>query len=217
MKKVLITLGIIFFLADIAFLVLFLHKAKYTKPYNGGNERYEQSEFEAAEEKYSIALSNNPDKDKDCDVRVNYALAIVKQVDPKKVDESNYKETIERLEAAKKILLDNGCAHDEDENGHDKDAQTLKDEIDDLIEQLKQQNETSEGQSESESESEGGGETESETETGDGEGTETETETMDIIESQLQSIQGAGGGERQSESMEWQELYSYEYYTGKAW
>lgn len=65
----------------------------------------------------------------------------MKQIDPEGVTKENLDEVIDILEGAKDILIENDCAHRDDEDGHYEDAQTLKDEIDAFEEQLRKQTE----------------------------------------------------------------------------
>ena len=93
--------------------------------------------------------------------------------------------------------MENGCAHRNDEDGHNKDAQTLKDEIDAFEEQLKQsvQDQKSSGEKGSSSASE-----------------------EEKIKEKLQEIQGDSLKQRNSE-MDTYETYKdgYNYYNGRTW
>ena len=61
-------------------------------------------------------------------------------ITPESVTPENLDEQIARLEEARDYLIENDCAHMDDSNGHNKQAQTLKEEIDRYIEELKEQN-----------------------------------------------------------------------------
>ena len=114
----------------------------YVGYYNEGNVLYNQGNYEGAISNYDKALSYNLKEDKDCKVRINKALAMIKPVDIEQIDDSNFDTTIALLEDAKKVLLENGCAK-EDNTGHHKDAQQLYNDIDKFEQQLKQQQQQS--------------------------------------------------------------------------
>ena len=117
----------------------------FTQPhiyhYNLGDVYYSQGDYEGAEQEFRKALEKKPGGESDCKTRVNLALSIVKQIDPDGVTKENLDEVIDILEGAKDILIENDCAHRDDEDGHYEDAQTLKDEIDAFEEQLRKQTE----------------------------------------------------------------------------
>lgn len=115
----------------------------YMAHYNNGNIHYRKGEYEEAIEDYKQALeANPPHNDAECDIRVNLALAIIATL-PEDYDAlENIDQSIATLEEARDYLLQEECAMDEEE-GHNKGAQTLKEEIDDLIEKLKKQKESS--------------------------------------------------------------------------
>ncbi len=111
----------------------------YIAHYNNGNIHYQCGEYEEAIEDYKQALeANPPHEDEECDIRVNLALAIIGTLPEDYSAPENIEQSIQILEEARDYLLEEECALDEGE-GHDKDAQKLKEEIDALIEQLKQQ------------------------------------------------------------------------------
>ncbi len=111
----------------------------YIAHYNNGNIHYQSGEYEEAIEDYKQALeANPPHEDEECDIRVNLALAIIGTLPEDFRAPENVEQSIETLEEARQYLLEEECALDEGE-GHDKDAQKLKEEIDALIEELKQQ------------------------------------------------------------------------------
>lgn len=112
----------------------------YIPYYNNGNIHYQQGRFEEAKEDYLQALEHNPPhEDQECDIRVNLALAIIATLPEDYAAPENVQASIATLEEAKQYLLEEDCAMDNGQ-GHDKEAQKLKDEIDKLIEQLKNQN-----------------------------------------------------------------------------
>lgn len=118
----------------------------YIAHYNNGNIHYQNGEYEEAIEDYKAALDEAPPhENEECDIRVNLALAIIETL-PEDYDAfENIDQSIETLQEAREYLLEEECAMDE-VDGHDEDAQKLKEEIDELIEQLKQKQESQGGE-----------------------------------------------------------------------
>jgi len=108
----------------------------YIAPYNNGNILYKNMQFKDAYKKYEQALNCwDLPEDKDCEIRVNMALCKVKMLDENFKNEEHIDESIELLNEARDILLENGCASDKGK-GHHKDAQQLKEDIDKLLKEL---------------------------------------------------------------------------------
>ena len=114
----------------------------FTQPYinhfNRGNVFFQLGDYQKAKQEYQSALNLKPGDPYDCKVRVNYALSYVKPIDVKKINKDNYKDTIEICETAKSILSEKGCAT-KNNDGHYYAAQKLYNEIDNFIEDLKNQ------------------------------------------------------------------------------
>ena len=108
----------------------------YIAPYNLGNVYYQRGEYEQAVESYRKALSYQPPEGADCMIRINLVLAKLVSFDPEKVTLEEYDDAINMLREAQEILCLNGCAHMEDNKGHNEDAQELKEDIDEVIEEL---------------------------------------------------------------------------------
>jgi hypothetical protein len=113
--------------------------ASYVPWYNLGSVKYMEGNYSAAALAYEEALkyldSGNHD---DCSARINCALSICYQIDYDSLDTDEGKAAaIQLLSEARDILLQHGCATD-DEAGHDPDAQKLKDEIDELLKHLQE-------------------------------------------------------------------------------
>lgn len=109
----------------------------YVANYNYGNILYQNGEYEDAIEEYKKALKGNPPKDKDCNIRINCALAICKTVQVDETDQNSIKTAIDTYESAIDILTENGCANKDDNNGHNQKAEQLKKDIQDEIDRLK--------------------------------------------------------------------------------
>ena len=129
--------------ADFAQLVATLKFNKsHAANYNYGNVLYQKGDYEGAIEQYKNALDTIVPSGEECDIRVNYALAICKTVKLEKEDEKDeakVKEAIKKYESAIDVLVAVECAHRNDNNGHDKDAQQLKNDIQKEIDRLKNQ------------------------------------------------------------------------------
>lgn len=109
----------------------------YKYYYNRGNILYKQGRYEEAEENYRKALKHHIPEMKECSVRINLALSMVTPLDLENIGSDNLDDIINTLESARDILVEEGCAHMDDDDGHSEDAQTLKNEIDELLDQLK--------------------------------------------------------------------------------
>ena len=114
----------------------------YISHYNQGNIEFKNKNYEKAIEEYQKAIKCHMPEDKECLARINIALAMVIPIDEDEINSQNIDETIKKLEDAKDVLTEKGCAHENDSNGHNQDAQQLKEDIDDFIERLKEQKET---------------------------------------------------------------------------
>ena len=130
--------------AELARVIASLNFNKsYAANYNYGNILYQKGEYEEAIEQYKNALNTFVPNHEECNIRVNYALAICKTVDldeEKEKDETSVNEAIKKYESAIDVLVEVECAHRNDNNGHDKNAQQLKNDIQKEIDRLKQQN-----------------------------------------------------------------------------
>lgn len=110
----------------------------YVNSFNKGNTYMKLGNHTKAKQEYQAALNHHPNKPYDCKIRVNYALAYVDAIDTRKITKDNYEDVIQICETAKTILSENKCAT-EDNNGHYYAAQKLYNEINQFIEELKNQ------------------------------------------------------------------------------
>lgn len=84
--------------------------------------------------------------DAECNIRVNTALSIIRQIDADYLDtESGRTKAVEKLQNARGVLTQEGCADAEDDGGHDENAVELRNQIDEWLSQLRNQ-EQSQGQ-----------------------------------------------------------------------
>lgn len=190
----------------------------YIYHYNKGDIYYSQGDYKGAENEFKNALKWKIGVPQDCEMRINYALSIVKQIDPQTVTKDNLDETIDRLEEAKAALLKNGCAHDEDENGHNSDAQTLKDEIDKFEEKLRQQVDESQPDDQDKNDDNKDKDKDSKKDSDEKKDDSTEADKNDQIKKQLQDIQNEGL-EQRNQDMDSYEAYKdgYSFYDGQTW
>lgn len=225
MKKIIVLVWIVFAVAFILFFINYVSNeamiSKYNsgvyeknrfavvsftepciKPYNDGNICYMEGDYEAAIELYKEALSHNPSEEKDCKIRINLALAMLATIDFENIDDTNVEEIIAYLEEARGILTENGCASPEGHDGHNEDSQKLKEEIDAIIEQLKNPS--------------GSGSTEPNNEKPDDNKNNKEREEK---RKQIEEIENQGTKERNQEVNESRYFsdYDYIYYDGPTW
>ena len=113
----------------------------YVPYYNIGNGAFQNGEYDIAIACYTNALNcTGIPEEKECAIRINLALALLRKIDPTKITtEKRIQNTLAQLYAARNILCEKGCAHMDDEDGHNPIAQKLKDEIDEMIRELEEQ------------------------------------------------------------------------------
>ncbi len=108
----------------------------YLPYYNLGNVAYQKGDYTDAIGLYSQALEQYPPEGADCDIRVNQALALCNTIDFNNItSRAKLEEALTTLNTARDILMENGCANDEN-TGHDPEAQQLKNDIDEMIKRL---------------------------------------------------------------------------------
>ncbi len=124
---------------------------RYIVYYNNGNVYYKQRDYAEAIKNYEIALELDPpeEDDRDCQIRINLALAKLAMLPEEVEDKEALDERIEVLKECLDILSEHECATD-DGDGHNNRAQRLYDEIKQMLEEAEQQKES---QSESSDES----------------------------------------------------------------
>lgn len=120
----------------------------YVAHYNNGNVYYGRGEYERAIDEYERALKGWPPKMKECRLRTNLVLAMLNRYDWSGDIVMDADALLLDLKRGRSILLEDGCATDNND-GHDTDAQTLKNDIDRLISELENQSFKEGGDSES--------------------------------------------------------------------
>ena len=117
----------------------------YLPYYNLGNAEYKNGNYDRAISNYKKALELGPqhNHERECDIRVNLALAMLAKIDWANMKtQKDGQRAIKQLKAARNVLTEEGCANPDDPNGHNEDAEKLKKDIDDMLEQLQQQNDS---------------------------------------------------------------------------
>lgn len=179
----------------------------YILYYNQGNALYQKGEYKEAIEKYYKALEKNPPQNKECSIRINLALAKLKEYNDDETEE-NKKQNIEILNSARNILCENGCANSEDSNGHSEEAEKLKKDIDDKLKELQQEDDEENEQENSDEDST----------TSSEENSKSKTEKQ---EEELKELQQESLKERQeqlsADEKRYDGTYNYIYYDGKRW
>lgn len=243
-KKIKIVMWII---CLILFLMSYYRMDKYllsTTNYNNGNKAFNNENYDIAESRYSTSLVYPLTKRRECKVRINYALSIVTPITPESVTWENLEESIERLIFARDILTQEGCAHEYDTNGHNKKAQTLKNEIDEYIEYLKEnvkqpKNETKEEEKKTEENKEesndpdgGNDDKQNKNNEDNNEGGNKDSEEkssiendeateaarkLDELQKQIEESEKQGQYERFIESEFYDNWQDFDYYDGRSW
>ncbi len=109
----------------------------YVPYYNAGNAYYKLEDYDNAILSYKSALEAHPTEKKECDIRVNLALAMLHKIDFDNINTEKQKaNAIRQLQSARNILTEKGCADPYGTNGHDPEAEQLKQDIDKMLEEL---------------------------------------------------------------------------------
>ena len=121
--------------------------------YHMGNICYQNGDYDSAVNWYQQSLEKKPPaEEKECSVRINLALALLRKIDYESFDtEEGVRVAVRQLETARAVLTEHGCADPEGTDGHSAEAEKLKEEIDKLLEQL-QNPDGSDGREEKEQE-----------------------------------------------------------------
>ena len=124
----------------------------YVVPYNLGNVAYQYEDYDKAVTYYRQALSSRPpEQEAECKVRVNLALSMCHTIDFDKLDTSDDKavsKAVSTLQKARLVLTDHGCASEPvgSDDGHFRDADQLKHDIDDMLNKLQNPPESDQNQ-----------------------------------------------------------------------
>lgn len=118
-------------------LTYFNFLQRYVANYNYGNILYQKGEYESAIEEYKKALKGIVPKYKECNIRINYALAICRTVNVNEKNQDSIKNAIKTYETAIEVLTEDGCANKTNNKGHSQKAEQLKKDIQKEIDRLK--------------------------------------------------------------------------------
>ena len=139
----------------------------YVPYYNVGNAEYQKGNYEEAARYYYTALQKEPpEEEKECAVRVNFALAYLHTYPFETMDMENQEEieaALNVLYGARQVLTEHGCACEDfgKYTGHSEEAEKLKRDIDEMIMKLSASQSRSGDGSDSQDSSGGDGEDES--------------------------------------------------------
>lgn len=177
--------------------------------YNNGNVLYKTNDFNGAIEKYKKALELFPGDKKECKIRINLCLAMLKKINFNDIQEDNIEKILKDLGDAKEVLLEHGCANRNDNSGHNKDAIQLKKEIEEMENKLKELKQDGEEESKDNDKKK------------DEDKSKEEQKGSDEIEEKIKEIRKQGVEERQEkqeiiEKSKMLKEYSI-YYKGKKW
>lgn len=189
----------------------------YVPHYNMGNAYYKREQYDEAIDQYQRALQYHPADGRECDIRVNLALAMLHKIDfddlgtDKKIDKA-----IQQLRAARLVLTEEGCAADEGPDGHDPEAQKLREEIDRMIEELQQQKENQDSEDQEQEEQQQ--QQQQQQDQKDKQKSAREREIEEKMKRQKQqSMQEQEEAQKQKEYREREDDGGYGNYEGKNW
>ena len=113
----------------------------YVAHYNNGNIYYKNDRYEDAITEYQKALEGNPPQKKECAIRINLALAMLKTLGEDYNEPEHIEDSILILKEARDVLLEENCAT-ENGDGHSATAEQLKEEIEAMIRELEEKKES---------------------------------------------------------------------------
>lgn len=172
----------------------------YIAHYNRGNVLYEDKEYDDAIEEYEKALKLCKSKKRECNIRINLALAKIAKIDEDYASEENKDKTLSILSDAKNVLCENGCANRDDDNGHSRTAEKLKSDIERIEKELKEEEEKDKSESNKENNKD-----------------EKESKDIKTKKEQLKEIQSKTLNERNDEIMQSMQSIEDIHYGGRNW
>ncbi len=178
------------------FLITLLKITNMNEPYiiyyNEGNTFFTKEKYDEAISDYEKAIAKRPPLKRRCDIRINMALALTKNINT-----DNKEEIIKKLEEARSLLYIDNCANKSDNNGKSKESEELEEAINETIESVKKDS-PSNGNKEKEEE-------------------EPTEEEENNIEEELKKIHKDSNKSRQEDLQTYENLEDYQYYSGKNW
>lgn len=110
---------------------------RYVPNYNLGHSAYDAGDYDKAIDYYDQALSYQPKWHRECPVRINLTLSMLREIDYSDKSQTS----IDALKEARAVLCADGCADPNGKpgkGGHNKDAIRLRDEIDKVLQDMDQ-------------------------------------------------------------------------------
>lgn len=153
------------YVASIPHTLTYLNFPDPYLPYqNFGCAAYMMGNYDYAASSFATALEKDPPHDvpypsKECQIRINLALSLVKPLDVEHWSNENERQhLIQVLTIARDYLTEDGCANPEKDvfDGHSEDAEQLKKDIDAALEKLKDPNGGGSGDDDSDEEQDQG-------------------------------------------------------------
>lgn len=126
-------------------ILMFNWSEPYIAHYNQGNLYYKEGSYAEAVDSYNKALEYDMPQERECSVRINIALALLKTLGDDYAAPDNVENSLQVLYAARDVLLEKDCAT-EAGGGHSQTAEKLKEEIDAIIKELEEQQQSQEEQ-----------------------------------------------------------------------
>ncbi|MBP3708719.1 MAG: tetratricopeptide repeat protein [Clostridia bacterium] len=178
----------------------------YIAHYNNGNRLYKLGDHKEAINEYKRALELFPPEKKECSIRINLALAMINNIENE--SEPNVEDILDVLAEAKEVLCEGGCANRDNNKGHSKKAEQLKEDIEEYEEKLKKQ------QKESKDDKENKKDKDKDDSQDDDNNKDDELKRK---EKQIKELQKQSNKSRQQDVGSVKDSNSYEYYSGKKW
>ena len=173
----------------------------YIVHYNKGNVLYKSGKYEEAIEEYKKALNLFPPQKRECSIRINLALAMIKNAES--IENQTIDGLLQVLSDAKEVLYEDGCANKNNDGGHSKKAIQLKKDIENYEKLLKlQQQEQKKGDENNQNNKE----------------EEVDKNVMNEKEQKIKEAQKQSSKSRQDRLLKSKNIKSDSYsYKGKSW
>ncbi|MBR6172280.1 MAG: tetratricopeptide repeat protein [Eubacterium sp.] len=181
----------------------------YLPYYNLGNVAYQEEDYTRAIAYYKQALDQDPPKYKECPIRINLALSLIKRIDFNDLStEKKLNNAIQTLRTARTILTAHECAGPVEDDGHSPEAEQLKHDIDEMLKKLQepqdqQDQQENNDQDDQQDQNKDDQNQEEENTTEDNKETDEERKTREKLEEQQRNNQQ----QRSNEQREYEEKY----------
>ena len=180
----------------------------YLPYYNLGNVAYKEGDYTRAIAYYKQALAQEPPEGKECPVRINLALAMIKKIDFNDLStEKKLNNAIQTLRAARTVLTAHGCAGPVDDDGHSPEAEQLKHDIDEMLKKLEEPPEDQDSQDGNDDQQDQNQDQNQNQDQQDQQDQNKETEQEKKIREQLEEQQKQAQQERSSEQRKYEDNY----------